>query len=152
MDHLNLFRMSDIKLSIVIDLNLRHSIEHRARNEIFEPGFLHRGFRHRDARFVGTLHRLGGVDDHLGGHDVVGLRWIERVAFDVFDDVHVLVGLHARGHGPHDFLFVINVDVGIDDHDMLDEVAAAERGQRRLLGLAVDFFVDGDVAVEAAAA
>src|SRR3989337_604952 len=34
---------------------------------------------------------------------------------------------------------------------MLDEVAAAERRQRRLLGLAVNFLVDGDIAVEAAA-
>jgi hypothetical protein len=28
----------------------------------------------------------GRVDDHFGGHDVVGLRGIERVALDVLDD------------------------------------------------------------------
>src|SRR5207247_2328038 len=83
-----------------------------------------KNFRHRDASFVWTLHRLGGVDDHLGGHDVVGLRRIEHVSFDVFNDVHVLVRLHARRHGPHDFLFIVNVDVGVDDHNMLDEVAS----------------------------
>ena len=65
---------------------------------------------------------------------------------------HVLVRLHAGSHGPHDFFFIIDVDIGVDDHDMLDEIATAERGQGRLLGLAVDFLVDGDVAVKATAA
>src|SRR4030095_12599564 len=69
-------------------LNLRCPVKDRSRNEIFETGFLHGCFWHRDAGFVGALDRLGGVDDHLGGHDVVGLRRIESVAFDIFNDVH----------------------------------------------------------------
>ncbi len=133
-------------------LDLRQPVDHCARNEIFEARFFHRCFRDRDASFVGTLDRLGGVDDHFGGHDVVGLRRIQSVSFDVLDNVHVLVRLHARGHCPHHFFFVINIDIGVDDDDMLDEVASAYRRQRRLLSLAVDFFVDGDVAIKAAAA
>src|SRR5262249_57644787 len=93
-----------------------------------------------------------GVYNHLGGHNVVGLRRIQCVSLDVLDDIHVVVRLHAGGYCPHDFLFVVNIDVGVDDDDMLHEVAAAERGQCCLLGLAIDFFIDGDVAVETAAA
>src|SRR5262245_33532083 len=42
--------------------------------------------------------------------------------------------------------------MGVDDDDMLDEIAAAERSQSCLLGFAVDFLVDGNVAVEATGA
>src|SRR5438034_617171 len=79
------------------------------------------------------------------------LRRIARVALDVLDDVHVPIGLHARGDRPHHLALVEDVDVCIDHDDVLDEVAGPEGRQGRLLRLAVDLLVDGDVAIEAAA-
>src|SRR5882762_2143279 len=58
-------------------LHLRHTVKYCAWDEIFEPRFLHRRFRHGDARFIGSLNRLRGVDDHLSSHDVVGLRRVQ---------------------------------------------------------------------------
>src|SRR5262245_30752909 len=54
-----------------IPLDLLQPIQHRTVNKILKPGFLHSGFRHRDACLVGTLDGLVGVADHLGGNNFV---------------------------------------------------------------------------------
>ena len=57
---------------IYLWLGLRQPVDHRARNKIFQPGFFHGCFRHRDAGFVGTLDRLSGVDDYAKVGAIMG--------------------------------------------------------------------------------
>ena len=54
-------------------------------------------------------------------------------AFD--DDHHVLVALHAGRDRPFDFGRVVDVDIVVDDHDVL-EVHHRQRREQRVLGLA----------------
>jgi hypothetical protein len=89
--------------------------------------------RHVEPGGERAAHRAGGVDDHLGGHDVVGLRGIKRVALGVLDDVDVLVGLGAGRDRVHDLLLVVGIDVTVDHDHVLDKVDLAERDEGGLL-------------------
>src|SRR5262245_38122927 len=61
---------------ISFSLDLGYSLQQGTGDKILKPGFLHRRFRHRNARFVGTLDRLGGVDVTLDGTYLGRLWWI----------------------------------------------------------------------------
>src|SRR5579884_158282 len=131
-------------------LNLADASQLLGRDELLQDSALQDVARNVEPRLEGAADRLGGVDDHLAGHDVVHLGGIEGVAFDVLDHVHVFGRLDAGGHGPQHLLFAENVDVGIDHDHVLHEIDRAQGDQRRLFRLAVNLLVDADVAVEAA--
>ncbi len=68
----------------------------------------------------------GGVDADLGptGHDARALRQarIERLCPRARNDDDVLVALHARGDGPFHVGRIVDVDVVVHNHDMLESI------------------------------
>src|SRR6266852_9402521 len=119
------------------------------RDEPLQLDALHCFGRDFDTRLEGPTHRACRVDDHLRPHNVVALRRVQRAALDVLEDVHILVGLDARGDRPHHLFLPERIDVGVHHHHVLHEVAGSQRDQRSLLRLAVHPLVDRDVAVKA---
>ncbi len=90
--------------------DLRQPLQDTTRNKIFKVDSIHGFLRHRHPGSKGPLDRTGCADNHLRGHDIISLRGVERISIGVFFDVHVLVCLHPRGHGPQDLSFTIDIE------------------------------------------
>ena len=91
------------------------------------------------------------VDDQLGRRALPVGR-IEHGAHGVADQVHVGVGLHARGHGPEHVEILGHVDVVVDHHHQLEGEIVAERSGRDVPRLARRRVAHRDVGMEPAGA
>src|SRR6185295_382627 len=108
----------------------------------------HRG-RYAVARRVAGEGGLGGrVHAPLARVAVLAGRGIEVGAAGAGDDPDVAVGLAAGGDGPRDLAVVEDVDVLVHHHHAFHVEVGAEHGQDRVLGLADQPLLDGDVAGE----